>query len=128
MCSNGDFVPDVQDDPFPLRAAGVLIKCCDAMNKPVSSAREKSLWFEQDFILNRSPRVCFLPLGCMLTPDFEEELENVGFPVALNLMEESACRGKRIDLPGRELGEDLLLRFSTGTHLPKSPFGDFCIC
>lgn len=86
MYSTRDFVPDVRDDPFPPRAAGVLIKHCDAINRPVRSAREKSFQFEQEFVLNRSPRVCFLPLGCVLTPDFGEELENVGFPVTLNLM------------------------------------------
>lgn len=57
----------------------------------------------------------------MLTPAFGEELKNVGFPVALNLMEKSACRGERIDLSGKGLGEGLLLCFSTGTHLPSLP-------
>jgi len=34
----------------------VLIKLCDAINKPVSSVREKSL----QFVLTRSPAACFL--------------------------------------------------------------------
>lgn len=91
MYSAEDLIPDVGDDPLPLRAAGVLIKHSDAINKPVSSTREKSLWFEQEFVLNRSPRVGFLVSGFMLTLGFGEELENVGFPVALSLMEKNVC-------------------------------------
>lgn len=64
----------------------MLIKYCDAINKPVSSTGEKSLWFEQEFVLNRSPRVGFLVSGFMLTLGFGEELEKVGFPVALSLI------------------------------------------
>lgn len=63
----------------------------------------------------------------MLTPDFGEELENVGFPVALNLMEKSACRGERIDLSGKGLGEGLLLCFSTGTHCLVSLWRLLCL-
>lgn len=37
----------------------MLIKLCDAINKPVSSAREKSL----QFVLTRSPAACFLLWG-----------------------------------------------------------------
>lgn len=121
MYSAADLIPDVQDDPLPPRAASVLIKCCDAINKSVCSTREKSLRFEQELVLNRSPRVCFLRLGCTLTLGFEEELENVCFPAALSLMEESACRGGRFDLPGKGLRQDLLSCFSAGTHLPSLP-------
>lgn len=95
MCSAEDLIPDVRDDPLPPRAASVLIKHCDVINKCVGSTREKSLRFEQEFVLNRSPGVGFLLSGCTLTLGFGEELENVGFPVALSLTEESACkRGK----------------------------------
>lgn len=93
MYSAEDLIPDVRDDPRPPRAASVLIKHSDAINKPVGSTREKILWFEQEFVLNRSPRVAFLLSGFTLTLGFGEELENVGFPVALILMEESACSG-----------------------------------
>lgn len=71
----------------------MLIKHCDAINKPVSSTREKSLRFEQEFVLNRSPRAGFLVSGFMLTLGFGEELEKVGFPVALSLMVKVACNG-----------------------------------
>jgi len=107
--------------PPPPRAASVLIKPCGTRNKPVGSTRAKSLRLEQEFVLNRSRRVCFLLLGCALSPWFWGGAGKCRFRVALSLVEDGACRAKRIALPGKGLGEDSLLCFSAGTHLPRLP-------